>query len=93
MRNRLGILFLAFTLFLVSIALVVVSLERGSKPLAVAAAIGNLVAALLFAYSMIAARRGIDWKRIQAEQRLWESGPLGRKWLRVRRRIYDRWRL
>jgi hypothetical protein len=29
----------------------------------------------------------VDWRRIQAEQRLWESGPLGREWLRVRQRL------
>jgi len=26
----------------------------------------------------------VDWKRIDAEQRLWESGPIGRAWLRIR---------
>jgi hypothetical protein len=32
----------------------------------------------------------VDWRRILAEQRLWESGKLGRLWLRRRRRIADR---
>ena len=25
------------------------------------------------------------WQRVDAEQRLWESGPLGRRWLRLRK--------
>jgi hypothetical protein len=28
----------------------------------------------------------IDWDRIMTEQRLWESGSLGRAWLRIRQR-------
>ncbi|MFG1691581.1 hypothetical protein ACGF5M_05465 [Gemmatimonadota bacterium] len=32
--------------------------------------------------------RGVDFDRIAAEQRLWESGPLGRLWLRVRRALF-----
>lgn len=33
--------------------------------------------------------RRVDWDRIATEQRLWESGPLGRAWLKVRQRIID----
>ena len=36
-------------------------------------------------------RRGmVKWDRILAEQRLWESGPLGRRWLAHRRKVSDR---
>ena len=36
--------------------------------------------------------RGSDWlilagKRVEAEQRLWESGPLGRAWLKIRKSL------
>lgn len=34
--------------------------------------------------------RRVDWDRIMTEQRLWESGPLGRAWLRARQRILGR---
>ncbi|MGD8320417.1 MAG: hypothetical protein PVJ02_08185 [Gemmatimonadota bacterium] len=32
----------------------------------------------------------VDWRRIEAEQRLWESGPLGRLWLKLRRTLMGR---
>lgn len=31
-----------------------------------------------------------DWNRIRAEQRLWESGLLGRVWLRIRQALPGR---
>ena len=37
-------------------------------------------------------RGAVDWERIEAEQRLWESGPLGKAWLRLRSRVVDRLR-
>ena len=37
-------------------------------------------------------RAAVDWDRIEAEQRLWESGPLGKAWLRLRTRVLDRLR-
>ena len=37
-------------------------------------------------------RGAVDWDRIAAEQRLWESGPLGKAWLRLRTRVLDRLR-
>ena len=32
--------------------------------------------------------RRVDWDRIDAEQELWESGPLGRRWLRIRKGLF-----
>ena len=32
--------------------------------------------------------RRVDFDRIAAEQRLWESGPLGRLWLRIRKALF-----
>lgn len=29
--------------------------------------------------------RRVDWGRVQVEQRLWESGPLGKIWLWIRK--------
>ncbi len=37
-------------------------------------------------------REAVDWDRITAEQKLWESGPLGKAWLRARRRLVERMR-
>jgi hypothetical protein len=33
----------------------------------------------------------VERRRIDAEQKLWESGPLGRTWLRIRKRLSDDW--
>ena len=30
----------------------------------------------------------VDFDRVAAEQRLWESGPLGRTWLRIRKGLF-----
>lgn len=86
-------LYLALLVFLSSAMAILLSLESGSRLLAVIGAFGNLVAAIFFVLSIWLPRRKIDWERIEAEQRLWESGPLGRRWLRVRRRISNRWKL
>ena len=32
--------------------------------------------------------RRVDFERIAIEQRLWESGPLGRLWLRIRQTLF-----
>ena len=93
MRWRAIYLYIAFMIFLASAAAILLSLERGSRRLAIAGAIGNVVAGVLFMISLLIPHRTIDWERIETEQRLWESGPLGRRWLGVRRRISDRWRL
>lgn len=93
MHRRTIFLILAVMLFLASMAAVMISLERGSRTIAVVGAIGNLIAGFLFVLSMLNPRGKVDWGRIEVEQRLWESGPLGRRWLRVRRRIYERWKL
>ncbi len=92
MRFRPVYLYVAVLIFLASAALILMSLENGSRLLAFMGGVGNLIAAILFVLSIWLPRRKVDWDRIEAEQRLWESGPLGRRWLRVRRRIVNRWR-
>ena len=87
------LLYVAFLIFLGSSLAILMSVERGSQALAVGGAFGNVIAGILFLLSVWVPRRKVDWDRIEAEQRLWESGPLGRRWLRVRRRIYRRWKL
>lgn len=93
MRLRPVYLYVALLVFLASAAFILMSLENGSRSLAFLGGVGNLIAAILFVLSVWLPRKKVDWERIEAEQRLWESGPLGRRWLRVRRRISNRWRL
>ena len=92
MRQRPFLLYFAFLVFLASAIAILMALERGSQLLALVGAFGNVLAGLLFVLSIWLPKRKVDWERIETEQRLWESGPLGRRWLRVRRRIYNRWK-
>ncbi|CAN5752925.1 hypothetical protein BH23GEM3_BH23GEM3_02910 [soil metagenome] len=93
MKWRPSILYLAVVVFFLSAVAVMYSLERASMALAVIGAGGMGVAALLFLASLFLPRRRVDWERIEAEQRLWESGPLGRSWLRIRQRLSNLWKL
>jgi len=90
---RPWILYLALLVFLLSSLAVLSALEARSRGMAVAGAVGMGIAGVLFVASMFVRPRRVDWRRIQAEQRLWESGPLGRSWLRVRQRLSNLWKL
>jgi len=90
---RPWILYLALIVFLLSSMAVLSSLESQSRALAVAGAVGMGIAGALFIASMFFRPKRVDWKRVRAEQRLWESGPLGRSWLRIRRRLSNLWKL
>ncbi len=92
MRSNLVLLITAATVFLISNFMILKSLENGSRGLAIAGGVGNAIAAVLFVACIWVQHRRVDWARIEREQRLWESGPLGRRWLRIRRRAVDRWR-
>jgi hypothetical protein len=92
-RWSLPILFAALTAFIASAGITIVAIDRQSQLLAGVAIFGMLLASLLFVASMWYRRGKVDWRRIEAEQRLWESGPLGRSWLRVRRRLSDLWKI
>jgi protein-S-isoprenylcysteine O-methyltransferase Ste14 len=87
------LLYSALLVFLASAVAIMLALESDSPSLAILGGVGNLIAAILFILSVWIPRHRVDWDRIRAEQRLWESGPLGRKWLRMRRRLYKRWKL
>lgn len=93
MRWSLPLLLGAVAAFLFGAGLTLVALERNSQPIAIVAIIAMAVSMALFILSIWRPRRKVDWRRIEAEQRLWESGPLGRSWLRVRRRLYDLWKI
>jgi hypothetical protein len=93
MRWSSVFLYVAVLVFLGSSMSILVSLQRGSRILALGGAFGNVIAGILFLLAAWIPRRKVDWDRIQTEQRLWESGPLGRRWLRTRRKLYRRWKL
>jgi len=93
MRWSPSFLYAALVVFLASAVAIMMSLENGSEGLAMVGGFGNVVAGVLFVLSIWRPRRKVDWERIEAEQRLWESGPLGRRWLQVRKRLYNRWKL
>lgn len=81
------VLLAGLVLFLAGATIVFVAVGRRNVMLA-----GAGVAVLWCAVGVLAlaawrGRRRVDWRRIEVEQRLWESGPLGRAWLNVRRRL------
>lgn len=79
--------------FLLGAALTLLALDRASQLLAALAIVAMVASMCLFLFSVWGRRTRVDWARIEAEQRLWESGPLGRAWLQVRRRLYDLWKI
>jgi hypothetical protein len=80
-------LLLSLILFLVGAILIFLAVERGSSRL-----VGMGLGAFLLSVPgfWIGARKGRSGRNPlerRREQRLWKSGPLGRKWLEGRRRI------
>jgi hypothetical protein len=92
-RWSLPLLLGAIAAFLLGAVLVLLALERQAVILAAAAILSMLASMVLFVLSIWVPRARVDWDRIRAEQRLWESGPLGRSWLRTRRRLYQLWKI
>jgi hypothetical protein len=81
------ILVLGLTLFLVGALLIFLSVERGSGRLMGLGLGAFLFSALgIWVGAAIRRREGNPLER-RREQRLWKSGPLGRKWLEGRKRI------
>lgn len=93
MRWSLPLLLAALGAFAVGAGLTLLALDRQSQAIAATAIVAMLVSMILFVSSIWRPRRKVDWDRIEMEQRLWESGPIGRSWLRVRRRLYDLWKI
>ena len=92
-RFSLSIFSAAVVVFLVSTGGVLMALGRGEPWIARLSFLGMVLAAVLFAASAWYTARAVNWKRVRDEQRLWESGPLGRTWLRMRSRLSDVWKL
>lgn len=49
-----------------------------------------LLALAAAATAYLTRRHAVDWRRVVGEQRLWESGPIGRGWLKRKGRITRR---
>jgi drug/metabolite transporter (DMT)-like permease len=80
--SRLGLV-----LFFLGVILIFLGAGGGNVRL-MGAGIGAVcLAAVGFSLAAIRGRRGKDPLERRREQRLWKSGPLGRKWLEGRRRI------
>lgn len=73
-------------LFLVGGAMAFVAFEQQAPQLARGGAIAVGGAAVCFGFGAWQAARRVDWRRIEEEQELWESGPLGRSWLKIRKK-------
>ncbi len=87
MRRRSSFLYAATAVLVVSSSALLYALRHGWRWLAIGGFIGMAVAAALFLLSLFSPRRKVDWERVRAEQRLWESGPIGRAWLRIRQKL------
>lgn len=93
MRWSLPLLFAAIAAFLLGALLTLLALARESQLIAAVAVVAMAASMVLFLLAIWGRRRKVDWERIETEQRLWESGPLGRSWLRVRQRLNDLWKI
>lgn len=93
MRWSLPLLFAAIAAFLLGALLTLLALAWESQLIAAVAVVAMAASMMLFVVSIWGRRGKVDWERIETEQRLWESGPLGRSWLRVRQRLSDLWKI
>ncbi|MGD8279250.1 MAG: hypothetical protein PVH00_14530 [Gemmatimonadota bacterium] len=71
--------------FGIGATLLLTSIRAGSNAGFVAGLASIVVAVALFAIAAFRIWTRVDWQRVDAEQRLWQSGPLGRRWLRLRK--------
>jgi hypothetical protein len=90
MRGTDWILLGGLALFVASAALILTATAGGPGRLLWIGIPGITGAALMFGLAALRMHTQVDWERVEAEQRLWESGALGRAWLRVRKRLAGR---
>lgn len=85
MKPTRALLVLGLLFFLAAAVALVRMMAGGGGPLWVGLVLLGLSAASL-AFSAWRLHTRVDFDRIETEQRLWRSGPLGRLWLRRRGR-------
>jgi hypothetical protein len=89
--RRTDWLFISGTvLFVAGAAVVVRSLGHPAGGLLLAGLGGIVASVLCFGIAAWRIHTRVDWERVEAEQRLWESGALGRAWLRIRQALLGR---
>lgn len=89
--RKIDWLFISGTvLFVVGAAVIVRSLAHPAGGLLLAGLAGIVASVLCFGIGAWRIHTRVDWERVEAEQRLWESGMLGRAWLRIRQALLKR---
>lgn len=87
LSSKTRILALSLTLFFLGGTLIILGLEWQRDRL-MDLGVGTLVVSIgCFILGAWQGRRSVDLLERRREQRLWRSGPLGRKWLEGRKRI------
>lgn len=77
-------------LFVAGAAVILMSTTQGRGSLVAVGLVGIAGSVLCFGIGAWRTHRRVDWRRVEAEQRLWESGVLGRAWLRIRQALLRR---
>lgn len=90
MNLRRSLAVTGLLLVLASVAGAVVMLGRNQLRFIWLVPVGFVGALISFVGYAWLQYRTVDWERIEQEQRLWESGPLGRRWLKIRTRLLRR---
>lgn len=90
MRSSDRRLLAGLALFLAGAALIMASVSGGPRWLMWAGLAGIVAAVLVLGLTAWRLTTRPDWDRITAEQRLWESGALGRAWLKLRKTLLGR---
>ena len=90
MRDTDWLLVSGAVLFVAGAATVLVALEQTSDSLVSLGVVGIVAGVVCLGIGGWRIHSRVDWRRIEAEQQLWESGPLGRTWLRIRRALFSR---
>lgn len=77
-------------LFVAGAAVILKSSSLGGDNLVAVGLVGIAGSVLCFGIGAWRIHRRVDWQRVEAEQRLWESGVLGRAWLKIRQSLLRR---
>jgi len=84
LRRNDHLLLAGLVFFVAGATLLLHSIESGSASALLTGLGAVIVAVVSLAIAALRMRTRVDWQRVDAEQRLWESGPLGRRWLKLR---------
>ena len=76
--------------FLAGTGAILLALAGGPDSMFAIGVSALFVALLCLALAAWSIWRDVQWDRIEAEQALWESGPLGRAWLKLRKLLFPR---